>query len=70
MDPFYLSKLVQDPIQVSSSPVGCSDKSDSIFFPVIVRRDSRISQEMGSGKGSESGNSEFLLPDITSASFY
>ena len=28
MDP--LSKRVQDPIQVSSSPIGCSDKYDSV----------------------------------------
>ena len=35
-----------------------------IFLPVIARRNRRTSRKMGSGKGSESGNSWFLLPDI------
>ena len=37
--PLYRPKWVQDPIQVSSSPIGCSDISESIFLSVIVRRD-------------------------------
>ena len=75
VDPLYPSKRFLDPIQVSSSPIACSDKSDSIHpshpTPVITRRDCKTSQETGSGKGTESGNSWFLLHDITtSADFY
>ena len=60
--PLDRPKRVQDPIQVSSSLVVCSDKSESIFLPVIARRNRGTSQETGSGKGSESGNSRFLFP--------
>ena len=62
--PLYRPKRVQGPIQVSSSLIGCSDKSESIFLPVIARRNRGASQETGSGKGSESGNSRFLFPAI------
>ena len=40
------------------------------FSPVIARRDRRTSQETGSGKGTESRNSRFLLLDVTSTGFY
>ena len=60
--PLYRPKQVQDPIQVSSSPFGSSHKSESIFLPVTTRRDQRTSQETGSGKGTESGNSQLLFP--------
>ena len=62
--PFYHPKRVQDPLQVSSSFIGCSNKIESIFLPVIARRNRRASQKTGSGMGSESGNSRFLLSDI------
>ena len=65
--PLYRPKSVQDPIQLSSSPIGRSDKSESIFLPVIMRRNLRTSQETGSGKGTESGNSRLLFPAIPSA---
>ena len=65
--PLYRPKRVQDPIKVSSTPIGCSDKSESMFLPVIARRDHRTSQETGSGKDSESGNSRFLFLAIPSA---
>ena len=65
--PLYRLKRVQNPIQVSSSLIGSSDKSESIFLPVITRRDRRTSQEVDSGKGMESGNSRFLFPAISSA---
>ena len=64
--PLYHLKRVQDPIQVSSSPIGCSDISESIFLPVIARRDNTTSQELGNGKGMESRNSRFLSPTIPS----
>ena len=64
--PLYRPKRVQDPIQVSSSLVGCSDKSESIFLPIFARKNREVSQETGSGKGSESGNSGFLFPTIPS----
>ena len=35
MDPLYRLKRVQDPIQVSSYPIDCSEKSDSIFPPLF-----------------------------------
>ena len=57
--PLCRPKRVQNPIQVSSSLIGCSDKAESIFLPIIARRNRRASQETGSGKGSESGNSRF-----------
>ena len=63
----YRLKRVQDPIQVSSSPIGSSDKSESVFLPVLARRDRKASQETGSGKGTESGNSRLLFPAIPSA---
>ena len=63
----YHSKRVQDPIQVSSSPIGSYDKSESIFLPVITRRDWRTSQETGSGKSTKSGNSRLLFLAIPSA---
>ena len=44
-----------------------SDKSESIFLPIIARRNLRTSQETGSGNGSEYGNSRFLFPAIPSA---
>ena len=63
----YCPKWVKDPIQVSSIPIGSSDKSESILHPVITRRDRRTSQEMGNRKGTESGNSQLLFPAIPSA---
>ena len=65
--PLYRPKRVQDLVQVGSSPIGSSDKSESIFLPVIMRRDWRTSQETGSGKGTDSGNSRLLFPAIPSA---
>ena len=59
VSPLYRPKRVQDPIQVSSSLIGCSDKFESIFLPVVTRRNRGSSQKTGSGKGSESGNSSF-----------
>ena len=56
----------EDPIQVSSSLIGCFKKSESIFLPIIVRRNRGASQETGSWKGSESVNSWFLFPAIPS----
>ena len=38
-----------------------------IFLPIIARRDRTTSQEMGSEKCTESGNSWFLFPTIPSA---
>ena len=58
--PLYRPKQVQDPIQVSAN------KSESIFLPVIARRNRGASWEMGSEKGSESGNFQFLFPESTS----
>ena len=69
MDPLCLSKWDQDPIQVTFSHIGCSDKSDSNFLPYCKKR-AQTSQEKGSGKGMESKNSRCLLTGITSASFY
>ena len=64
MGPLYNSRWFQDTIQVSSSFIS-SDKSESTFLPVIMRRDSGTSPEMGSGKGTRSGNSWFLFLAIS-----
>ena len=57
---------------VSSSPIAVP--INLIQFPppppVIARRDRKSSQETGCGKSTESGNSRFLLPDITSTGFH
>ena len=69
IDPLYLSKLVQDPIQVTSSHMGRSDKIIQIS-PIICEKRLQTSQETGSGKGTELGNSRFLLLCFTSADFF
>ena len=56
MGPLYCSKRFQDTIQVNSPFFVTSGKSESIFLPVTMRRDRRTSPEMGSGKGTRSGN--------------
>ena len=60
MGPLYRSRQFQDTIQVNSSSFVSSGKSESIFLPVITRRDCRT-PEMGSGKSTTSGNSRFLF---------
>ena len=54
----YCSKRIQDPIEVISF-IRYSDRSDLVRKP----------QETGSGKGTESGNSQFLLLDILVLTF-
>ena len=63
MGPLYRPKQIQDPLQVSSSLIGCSDKIESIF-PLLREEIAELLKKGVSGKGSESGNSQFLLPDI------
>ena len=58
MDSPYRSKWIQDPIQVFSSPIGCSNRSDSIYSR-YYEKSSQTSKETGSGKDTESGNSWF-----------
>ena len=60
MGPLYRPKRFQDSMQVNFS-YGSSDKSEPIFLPITMRRDRRTSQETGSGKGTESGNSQLLF---------
>ena len=62
MDPLYHSRGFQDTIQVNSPSFVSSGKS--IFLPVTMRNH-RSSPEMGSGKGTRSGNSRFLFPAIS-----
>ena len=66
MGPFYRPKWFQDTIQVNSSCFGSSNKSESIFLPVVTRRDCRTSPKTGSGKGTGSGNFRLLFPAISS----
>ena len=66
MGPLYCVKQFEDSIQVNSSAFFSSDKTESIFLPVVMRRDQTTSQEMGSGKGTGSGNSRFLFLIISS----
>ena len=67
MGPLYRTKRIQDTIHQNSSFVICSDQNESILLPVSQRRDRKSSQQTGSGKGTESGNSRLLFPDIPSA---
>ena len=61
MGPLYHMKRIQDTIHQNSSFVTCSDKNESILPPVSQRRDRKPSQQTGSGKGTESGNSRLLF---------
>ena len=67
MGPLYRTTRFQDTIQQNSSLVVCSNQNESILLPVYQRRDRNPSQETGSGKGTESGNSRLLFPDFSSA---
>ena len=67
MGPLYRTKRIQDTIHQNSSFVICSDQNESILLPVSQRRDRKSSQQTGSGKGTESGNSRLLFPDIPCA---
>ena len=67
MGPLYRTKQIQDTIHQNSSFVICSDQNESILLPVSQRRDRKPSQQTGSGKGTESGNSRLLFPDIPCA---
>ena len=67
MGPLYRTSQFQDTIQQSSSPVICSNQNESILLPTYQRRDRKPSQETGSGKGTESGNSRLLFPDLSSS---
>ena len=65
MGPLCRSKRFWDTIQVNSPSFISSKKSVSIFLPVTTRRDRGASPEMGSGKGTRSGNSQSLFPVIS-----
>ena len=67
MGPLYRTKRFQDTIHQNSSFVICPDQNESILLPVSQRRDRKSSQQTGSGKGTESGNSRLLFPDIPCA---
>ena len=67
MGPLYHTTRIQDTIQQNSSFVICSDQNESILLPVSQRRDRKPSQQTGSGRGTESGNSRFLFPDLLSS---
>ena len=67
MDPLYRTTRNQDTIQQNSPFVICSDQNESILLPVSQRRDRKPSQQMVSGKGTESGNSRLLFPDLPSS---
>ena len=64
MGPLYSTTRIQDTIHQDSSFVICSDQNESILLPVSQRRDRKPSQQTGSGKGTESGNSRLLFPDL------
>ena len=49
--PLCHPKQVQDPIQVSSSLICCFDKFESIFLPVVTRRNRGTSQKNEQWKG-------------------
>ena len=64
MGALYHTTWIQDTIHQNSSFVICSDQNESILLPVSQRRDRKPSQQTGSGKGTESGNSQLLFPDL------
>ena len=64
MGPLCHSKWFQDTIQVNSSPIVSSNKTEPIFLTVTSKRDWYPSPETGSGKGTRFGNSPLLLPAI------
>ena len=64
MGPLYRTTQIQDTIHQNFSFVICSDQNESILLPVSQRRDRKPSQQMGSGKGTESGNSRLLFLDL------
>ena len=66
MGPLYRTTRIQDTIQQNSLFVLFSDQNESILLPVSQRRD-RKPQQMGSEKGTESGNSRLLFPDLPSS---
>ena len=63
--PLYRSRRFQDTFQVNSHSFVSSYKSESVFLPVITRRDGETSPETGTGKDTRSGNSQFLFPAIS-----
>ena len=66
MGPLCHSRRFQDPIQFPFSSIYSSDKSESIFLPVLMRRNKNGTSPLrGSGKGNRSGNSWFLLPAMS-----
>ena len=67
MGPLYRTSPFQDTIQQNSSFVVCSNQNESILLPIYQRRDRKPSQQMGSGKGTESGNSRLLFLDLPSS---
>ena len=67
MGPLYRTTRIQDTVQQNSSFVICSNQNESILLPVSQRRDGKPSQQTGSGKGTESGNSRLLFLDLPSS---
>ena len=67
MSPLYCTTRIQDTIQQNSSFVICSNQNESILHSISQRRDRKPSQQTGSGKGTESGNSRLLFPDLPSS---
>ena len=65
MGPLYRPERFQDPIQFASPSIYSSDKSESVFLPVNMRRNNRTSPETSRGKGTRSWNSRFLIPAIS-----
>ena len=65
MGPLYRSRRFQNIVQVNFPSIISLDKSESIFFPVTGTRDHGSSREMGSGKGTRSGNSWLLFLAIS-----
>ena len=64
----WVLSIVQDGFRIpfrSTPPLSSVPMSESIFLPVITRRDSGTSPETGNGKGTRSGNSRFLYPVIS-----
>ena len=63
MGPLYRTRPFQDSIEFDS--LYSSVQSESIFFPVITRRNDGTFPETRTGKGTKTGNFRFLFPAIS-----
>ena len=72
MDPLYLSKQVQDPIQVTSSPIGCSNNLIQFSLQLLREEIAKLLKKRAVERVRNQGTPSFylrvlLVPAFTSA---